>query len=457
MRGQQKRWQRRGIGIFFNYHHPITSFVTTTGLIAAVTAAFQTNTLLLNIPYDNRNSSSNSNSNSNSNNNNNNRFRGQQQQHQHQQCGDFTRSFYRHRHQHQHFLYSNHSTQTFLSSSLLRSISDRGDCTVTAALSTAATAATTDANSAVVENTRHLPRLYIDNNYNNPDPDGIGIGIGIDSDGYKTRSSGSNEEDIINFNSNGNSNSNTLIRFRESVLVPLTANQEHYLLSVMRITNKKRWGKRKQQQRRRKQDDNILYNNNEHYRSSSNSSSNSIRKEEHDDHDDDDDVDYTGCVRIFNGIDGEWLAKVVMDNNHRESVLLASPSLVGSSSSGVNQKQRRRKKGRSDESGGSVLECIKQLLPQHHGQHQPYPSRVTTPTTIYYNSIQLYLGYLKDKQRRKFVFEKATELGIDGITILDTEYSNPNNRNNKNDNSKNNHHHWDDERNKHLLHVIEAR
>jgi 16S rRNA (uracil1498-N3)-methyltransferase len=68
-------------------------------------------------------------------------------------------------------------------------------------------------------------------------------------------------------------------------------------------------------------------------------------------------------------------------------------------------------------------------------------------------SIHLYLGYLKDKQRRKWVVEKATELGIDSIQILDAEYSaSAGSASYKPKDVK-----WEaDDQDKHALHAIEA-
>ena len=59
----------------------------------------------------------------------------------------------------------------------------------------------------------------------------------------------------------GQQEASTSVPLRKNSLVPLTADQEHYLLDVMRITNPKRWGKKTT-----------------------------------------DGQDYTGCVRIFNAV-----------------------------------------------------------------------------------------------------------------------------------------------------------
>ena len=166
----------------------------------------------------------------------------------------------------------------------------------------------------------------------------------------------------------------------------------------MRITNSKRWG------RGRKKDS---MNTNDGFKENTDS------------------VDYTGCVRIFNGADGEWLAKVVD----------SSVSDVGGGKNKRRQQQRKKRRGDGDEESGAVLECIEQLLPQQSA----------TKSDIY--NVQLYIGHLKNKQRRKWVFEKATELAVDGICILDTDYTNQ---------DQSSHYYWEDDRDKHRAHVIEA-
>jgi 16S rRNA (uracil1498-N3)-methyltransferase len=136
---------------------------------------------------------------------------------------------------------------------------------------------------------------------------------------------------------------------RPKALIPLTTGQAHYLLDVMRITNTKRWRR-----------------------------------------------DHAGHVRIFNGRDGEWLAKVL------------EPDAGGKK---PNRRRRRSSSSSSDDdSDAVVLECIERLLPQPHDDS-------ASP------GVELYLGRLKKKQQLRWVLEKVTELGVDGITVLDTEYS----------------------------------
>lgn len=173
----------------------------------------------------------------------------------------------------------------------------------------------------------------------------------------------------------------TTAPLRKNSLVTISADQEHYLLDVMRITNPKRWGK--------KTDTNS--------------------------------PDYTGCVRIFNGSDGEWLAKVVVSED--------APTT---------KKQSRRKRESGNDPSTTVLECLEELRPQEVS-----------------NSVQidLCLGYIRDKQRRRFVFEKATELGVHSIQILETDFCNTEAASYK----KKKDLLWEEEeREKHEKHVIEA-
>ena len=232
--------------------------------------------------------------------------------------------------------------------------------------------------SDTLESTRHLPRLFV----------------------------GSHEDDS---SANANTNTNTVIApllLQKKSLIPLNADQEHYLLDVMRITNPKRWGR---------------------FKTTSSGTSDGISTTLE---------DYTGCVRIFNGIDGEWLAKVVED-------------------SGGDPKKQRRKRGGKNSSSGAVLECLEPLRLQDQGSNNaPGSSRSNSSTNL-----RLYLGYIRDKQRRRWVFEKATELGIDSVTILETDFSNNNGNsdsNNRDNSYKKKDVRWEDDREKHKLHVIEA-
>ncbi len=86
-----------------------------------------------------------------------------------------------------------------------------------------------------------------------------------------------------------------------------------------------------------------------------------------------------GHLRLFNGQDGEYLAQVQVADT---------------------PKNRRR-------SDSIIVECIELLRKQ--------PSLGTF-------QIHLHMGRLK-KPRRKWVLEKATELGVNTLSVIDTEYS----------------------------------
>jgi 16S rRNA U1498 N3-methylase RsmE len=177
-------------------------------------------------------------------------------------------------------------------------------------------------------------------------------------------------------------------RLSPKSIVPLTADQAHYL-HVMRIQSVKRWG------------------------------------------------NDAGIVRIFNGIDGEWLARVVIGGGGGDG-----DDIDGSKKK--NKAERRKRRNSSSRVGGSgggeimedgaILECIHQILTQDQQQDCSHQD-----VNI---SVQLYIGQLK-KQRIRWVVEKATELGVDGITILDTEYTTETEG-------------WVREYDKHVIQLIEA-
>jgi 16S rRNA (uracil1498-N3)-methyltransferase len=104
--------------------------------------------------------------------------------------------------------------------------------------------------------------------------------------------------------------------------------------------------------------------------------------------------EWVGHLRLFNGHDGEWLAKLVVASGTMEEEAATT-----------GKKQRRR---RRDPTETAVVECVESL------QAQP-----PTSTT----HIHLYMGRLK-KPRRKWVLEKATELGVSSLHAVDTDYSN---------------------------------
>lgn len=80
---------------------------------------------------------------------------------------------------------------------------------------------------------------------------------------------------------------------------------------------------------------------------------------------------------------------------------------------GKQSRKRQQRKSSEDDGAGTVLECVERLAPQ--------PSGSNSNTNDVY--IHLYMGRLKKKQQRKWVLEKVTELGVDSITMMDTEYS----------------------------------
>jgi len=117
-----------------------------------------------------------------------------------------------------------------------------------------------------------------------------------------------------------------------------------------------------------------------------------------------------GNIRIFNGKDGEWLAKV----------------LVGDIGGGTGNTNKRRRGGGGGGGGDDMVVECQQLL-------HPQPEEMTR------TSISLYMGRLK-KTRRKWILEKVTELGVNRIVAVDTEFSSTDG--------------WEEE--KHRLQVIEA-
>jgi 16S rRNA (uracil1498-N3)-methyltransferase len=97
--------------------------------------------------------------------------------------------------------------------------------------------------------------------------------------------------------------------------------------------------------------------------------------------------EWAGYVRLFNGNNGEWLAKMVVTET-------STP-------------QKRRRRQNKSNADNTILECLQQTKLQ--------PSERLS-------SVHLHMGRLK-KQRRKWVLEKITELGISSIEVVDTEYA----------------------------------
>ena len=134
--------------------------------------------------------------------------------------------------------------------------------------------------------------------------------------------------------------------------IPLLPEQAHYLIKVMRIMNNRRTNRRQQ------------------LRSTS------------------DDGDNEAMIRIFNGIDGEWLAKVhVLANQEGDH----SPASKTRSKKGVRSANGRR----GDDS--LVAECIIQLRVQDYCED---------------NRPWILFVPLKKQPRMKLMIEKCTELGV---------------------------------------------
>ena len=135
--------------------------------------------------------------------------------------------------------------------------------------------------------------------------------------------------------------------------IPLSSDQAHYLINVMRIFKKSRKNKRR-------------------YQEQSNAA---------DDEDDTRSID-RDCIRIFNGDDGEWLAKV------HEQQAIESPT------------NRRSKKANRSTVASLVAECIIQLQKQDYNEDE-------RPWVLFVP--------LKKQQRMKYMIEKTTELGVGGL------------------------------------------
>ncbi|KAL9184431.1 hypothetical protein ACHAXT_002517 [Thalassiosira profunda] len=126
-------------------------------------------------------------------------------------------------------------------------------------------------------------------------------------------------------------------------IIPLSPDQTHYLTNVMRIF-KKRKGRRK---------DGTC-----------------------------DAIDTRESVRIFNGKDGEWLAKVSAPSDHRDE----SPD-----------KSKRKKRTKQGKDASLIAECIQQLQTQGSSDDD-------RPWVLF--------APLKKQPRMKTMIEKSTELGV---------------------------------------------
>jgi RsmE family RNA methyltransferase len=105
-------------------------------------------------------------------------------------------------------------------------------------------------------------------------------------------------------------------------------------------------------------------------------------------------TEHQGRVRIF-GDGEEWLAKLI--------VLDAEGGT----------KKKKRKKGNNKNNDGissaAVLECLEPI--------------VVLPNQSASAKVNLYVGRLKKKEQRRWMLEKVTELGIDSIGMVQTEYT----------------------------------
>ena len=120
--------------------------------------------------------------------------------------------------------------------------------------------------------------------------------------------------------------------------------------------------------------------------------------------------DWVGHVRIFNGHDGEWLARCVVMADSSSS---STSSTSSSNTMGRNRNDDLRRKSRFDHTnggGGAVVTCIQQLRVQ--------PDR----TVVHRPTISLWMTPLK-KVAQKIALEKVTELGVDQIQLVETQYT----------------------------------
>jgi 16S rRNA (uracil1498-N3)-methyltransferase len=141
--------------------------------------------------------------------------------------------------------------------------------------------------------------------------------------------------------------SNSIVTLTAGSNISLSHEQTHYLTKVMRLLKKKR------QKPLQDANDEIV-----------------VDKD---------------CIRIFNGRDGEWLAKVRVLEQEDEG--------------GNNNKRKRRQLRQGDIT--LTAECIRQLRIQDRGKDESRPWLIFAP--------------LKNQSRMKLLMEKCTELGIGSI------------------------------------------
>lgn len=150
-------------------------------------------------------------------------------------------------------------------------------------------------------------------------------------------------------------------KMQENARIPLSQDQIHYLTNVMRILKKR--------------------------------NNNSIRRQKQQSNsEDEEDINISrDCIRIFNGEDGEWLARVHDVSSQQQS---------GSESTNVSGKSRSKKTSRSRkqrEDASLIAECIVQLRTQDYNKDDR-PWIMFVP--------------LKKQHRMKNMIEKCTELGV---------------------------------------------
>jgi len=151
------------------------------------------------------------------------------------------------------------------------------------------------------------------------------------------------------------------IKLAAGARIPLSSDQSHYLSNVMRIF-KKRKGNRRQQNQKSNVDD-------------TNDKSASSRD----------------CIRIFNGNDGEWLARVHSDEDD------STTNIRG-------KKSARSRKQTGDAS--LIAECILQLRTQDY-KKDDRPWIMFVP--------------LKNQQRLKNMIEKCVEMGAGQFVAVSSD------------------------------------
>ena len=159
-------------------------------------------------------------------------------------------------------------------------------------------------------------------------------------------------------------------------LITLSSKQAHYLQTVMRISNPKRWG--------------ALINH----------------------------------VRIFNGYDGEWLAKLLLvdSDDYDDEMIWDDISRLSTTQPKRQRRQQQPKKRRrskryshladSDDDDAIVAQCVQCLQPQPQ-QQSGIPNYHVT----------LWMPPPKKKDRRKWLLEKVTELGVSALCFIQTDHS----------------------------------